>query len=394
MTLFDKLARRKEEDGSQNAPAERDAPLSSIEKAIAERGNQCVKVPLTDVAALGAAFAELLPTFRTVTTKGPSYIPVNMNPGDFLKKAKNGLNYGAHVTPEGKSVMTKWLKVDSMPSVMPVDPAAIMMLAMLAGIEKKLDDVKAAQTRILSFLEQDKQAEQQANLNMLTEIMESYKFNWDNPQWLQNHHMKILDIKQAAEKNSLFYQEQIASEIKAVPSVAVETKIRDSIRKTDLLFRDYRLALHLYAYSSFLEVMLLGNFEKDYLDQIADKVASYAEQYRKQHDRCRELVGKLSASSVETQVIKGLGSAGKALGKLIASSPVLSKGQVDEWLQESGDKLLNTGDSRTTKTAALFSEDPDAGVELFVNHIRNVKAIANDTAGIYIDNDAVYLSVA
>ena len=99
-----------------------------------------------------------------------------------------------------------------------VDPATLAtqaaMAAIMMEINKKLDNIQEMQQRILDFLEQDKQAEQQANLNVLTDILEGYKHNWDNAQYLQNHHMKALDIKQTAEKNIIFYQEQIAASIK------------------------------------------------------------------------------------------------------------------------------------------------------------------------------------
>lgn len=37
-------------------------------------------------------------------------------------------------------------------------------------------------------------------------------------------------------------------------------------------FDDYKLSLFLYSYASFLEVMLLENFDKDYLNSISDKI--------------------------------------------------------------------------------------------------------------------------
>ena len=43
---------------------------------------------------------------------------------------------------------------------------------------------------------------------------------------------------------------------------------------------------------------------------------------------------------METKALKGIGNAGKALGKFIGSVPFLAREPVDEWLQESGDKLL------------------------------------------------------
>lgn len=406
MGLLDKLLGKKNPSGNNSSTelskAYQETGLSdqlSIDKAIAERKagislDQCMKIPFEDVTALGTAFSQLVPALRTITTTGVGYIPVNMAATDVLKTAGEGLYYGAHVTAEGSSVMTKWAQMGSTSTVMPINPAMIMMAAMLANIEKKLDTIQDTQMKILSFLEQDKQAEQQGNLNVLTEILQSYKHNWDNAQYLQNHHMKVLDIKQSSEKNIIFYQEQIATTIKKLPAIYLDQVVRGAISDLGKLFSNYRMALYLFSFSSFLEVMLLGNFRQEYLDQVASKVQDYDEHYQIQFSKCHDMIKKFSADSVETKVLAGIGNASKALGKLIASAPVLAKGPVDEWLQDSGDKLLQGNDEKVAKTVAMFTIEEKTGSEIFVDSIKNVGTISNQTKDILFDSDALYLSVA
>lgn len=406
MRLFDKLLGRKStEDRAMSAEADKAnqaAALydqSSIEKAIAERKNsirldQCLKVSFKDVTVLGTAFSQLIPALRTITVKGVGYLPVNMAAGDVLKTASKGLYYGAHVTPAGKSVMTKWAKIDMSRAVTPINPAMIMMTAMLANIEKKLDAIHETQTRILSFLEQDKQAEQQGNLNVLTDILQNYKYNWDNEQYLQNHHMKVLDIKQASEKNIIFYQEQIASAIQKLPAIHLDQAVKTAAADLSKQFRNYRIALYLFSFSSFLEVMLLGNFRQEYLEQIASKVQQYSEHYQIQFSKCHDMMKQFSADSLETKMLEGIGNASKALSKLIASTPVRAKDSVAEWLQNSGEKLLLGNDEKTTRTMSVFTCEEKIGSEIFIDSIRNVDIISNQTTGILFDNDALYLATA
>ena len=403
MGLFDKLIKRK--DGVQNYNtdlAEQTSNLisdqNSIEKAIAERDkdirlDQCLKLPFRDIAALGTSFAQMMPPLRTITMNGIGYIPVNMSAGDVLKKAGEGLVYGAHVTTDGNSIMTKWAQAGPASAVMPINPATIMVAAMLANIEKKLDDIRDTQIKILSFLEQDKQAEQQGNLNILTGILRGYKLNWDNSQYRQNHHMKVLDIKQTAEKNIIFYQEQIASEIKALPAIYLDQNVKDAVAKLEKLFRNYRIALYLFAFSSFLEVMLLGNFREEYLNQLADKAQEYYEHYQIQFSQSSDIIRKLSSASLETQIVAGLGNASKALGKLISSAPLVSKGRVDEWLQASGEQLLKSNDEKITKTVSLFSGNAETDGEVFIDNIRNVGIISNHTTDMLFDGEALYLAI-
>ncbi len=406
MGLFDKLLGRKNsEENNASVDLAKVSPdtalrdQSSIERAIAERKNsirldQCLKVSFGDVTALGTTFSQMIPALRTITTTGTGYLPVNMAAGDVLKTAGEGLFYGSHVTSAGTSVMTKWAQTGMSSTVMPINPAMIMMAAMLANIEKKLDTIQETQMKILSFLEQDKQAEQQGNLNVLTDILQGYKYNWDNDQYLQNHHMKVLDIKQASEKNIIFYQEQIASAIKKLPAIHLDQAVKSAIADLGKQFSNYRMALYLFSFSSFLEVMLLGNFCQEYLDQVAAKVNQYDEHYQIQFSKCHDMMKQFSAASVQTKVVEGIGNASKALGKLIASAPVLAKGPVDDWLQSSGEKLLQGNDEKVARTMTMFAVEEKVGSEVFIDSIRNVGIISNKTTDILFDNDALYLATA
>ena len=234
----------------------------------------------------------------------------------------------------------------------------------------------------------------QNHLNVLTDILQGYKYNWDNDQYLQNHHMKVLDIKQTSEKNIIFYQEQIASAIKKLPAIHLDQAVKSAITDLGKQFSNYRMALYLFSFSSFLEVMLLGNFRKEYLDQVAAKVQQYGEHYQIQFSKCHDMMRQFSAGSVETKILEGIGNASKALGKLIASAPVLAKGPVDEWLQNSGEKLLVGNDEKVARTMAMFAVEEKIGSEVFVDSIRNVGVISNQTTDILFDNDTLYLATA
>ena len=380
---------------------------NNIENAIAEkmrdvRLEDCTKIPLASVAALGAGFAQMIPSLRTVaqtiTVDGMGYIPINNLAGETLKSfSKNNPEiYAGAFKRGGKSVMAQMVKVNpqtiTTSTVMPIDPATIMMAAMLAGIEKKLDKLQETQESILSFLEQDKQAEIQANLNVLADTLEGYRYNWDNNQYRNNHHMKVLDIKQASEKSIVFYQSQIATAIKNLPAIHTEQVVSSGAKKLTSLFRNYRMALYLFGFSSFLESLLLENFREDYLNQIAGKVQQYNEHYQNQFSKCRDMIKSYSSGSVEKQVLGGIGNASKALGKFIASSPVLSKGPVDDWLQDSGEKLLQGNKAGTERAAAILDTEDGIGNEMFIDSIRSVESICNHTTGILFDADAIYIA--
>lgn len=401
MGLFDKLLRRSRESTTDNELSAQSANSltapSIISRAIAEREynlNAAIRIPFTDAVLAGGSLMQLVPTLKALIAGNQvgngSLVRVVFPPGvkGNLAVDKAGMTLGSILTNGGGLAQARLVGLDSSALAMQAAIAAILM-----EINTKLDNLQETQQRILDFLEQDKQAEQQTNINILTSILAGYKHNWDNAQFLQNHHIKVLDIKQTAEKNIIFYQEQIASLIKKMPALHLDQAVKDAITNLGNQFSNYRMALYLFSFASFLEVMLLGNFRQAYLDQIAANVQEYSQHYLTQFTECCDLIKKYSSESVETKVLAGIGNAGKTLGKLIGSVPILAQGPVDEWLHDTGDQLLKSNDEKTANAVAVFSTGGRIGNEIFVDSIRNVGAISNQSNDILFDGEALYLTV-
>lgn len=402
MGLFDKLRRRSGDDKAANVPSAQPAGSAAapavISRAVAEREcnlSSAVRVPFTEAALTGGSLMQLAPALKALANGGHvgngSLVRVVFPAGVKGKLAvdRSGQALGGILKDGGGLAQARLAAVN--PAALAAQAA---MAAILMDINKKLDSIQETQQRILDFLEQDKQAEQQANLNILTDILDGYQHNWDNTQYLQNHHMKVLDIKQTAEKNIIFYQEQIAAMVRKMPALHLDQAVRDAIANLGKQFGNYRMALYLFSFASFLEVMLLGNFRQAYLDQAAAKVQEYGQRCQIQFSECRDMIKKYSSESVETKVMAGIGSAGKALGKFIGSVPILAQGPVDEWLQDGGERLLKGNDEKAARAAALFSGKESAGSEMFVDSIRNVSRISNQTTDVLFDGEALYLTSA
>ena len=75
------------------------------------------------------------------------------------------------------------------------------MAAALMSIEKRLGDIQETQQEILDFLQASKKAEQRGNLTFLADILNNYKYNWNNAMYKSNMHLKVQDIKQKSEEN-------------------------------------------------------------------------------------------------------------------------------------------------------------------------------------------------
>jgi len=411
MGIFDKLLGRGQDQSREKALSEVPKAVlpqetSDIEKAIAEKAShlsEYKKIPLGEIATLGGVFAQLSPALRTVaqtvTMDGFGYMPINNLGGEALRqfaKSTPGIFAGSFKDlATGKNTMAKLVKLGPQTvtanSVMPINPMMMAMAVMMVQVNQKLDAIQKTQQDILSFLQEDKKAKLQGDLNMLSDILDKYKYNWDNDQYRSNYHMKALDIKQSAEQNIIFYQKQIADKIKGLPPVFLDQAIRDTMNKIADNFHDYSMALYLFSFSSYLEVMLLGNFTEEYLNSVAQRVRDYQTYYQDQFEKCRDYIAKVSGDSVQMKAQDAVGQAGKFLGNLIGSSPLLNKGPVDEWLKDGGEQLLKGKEERIAKLVAEFETKQETGSELFVDSIRNVKTVCNETQAIMFDKEYLYL---
>ncbi len=147
------------------------------------------------------------------------------------------------------------------------------------------------------------------------------------------------------------------------------------MNKLQAQFKDYQLALYLYSYSTFLEVLLLGNFGKGYLNSVEHRIAEYSFQYRELYTDCYNLMESYSKSSIQVGMLNGLATASKFMGNAIAKVPVISKSQLDENLIEASGKLGLHGEKRATGALERFISTRSNVTQPFIENIRVVNAL-------------------
>lgn len=357
-------------------------------------------MPIAQLATLGAGVASLLPAFRTVTqtttvAADGLYRLANAGVGDVLKVAKNGNFWGAFKTADGASkfaqLQAAGTTTATSSAVMPIDPATLMMAVALFSIEQKLGSIAEMQEQILSFLAIEQEAEIEADIETLSSMMTKYKFNWDNEHFIASNHKMVLDIQRTARKHLNAYQKQVAEAISSKKLFVSQSKVNEAL--TDLLrkFKYYRLTMYTFSMASFIEIMLSGDFKEENVRLVKEEIEKMSATYRDLFGECSIYLERLSDSSVETNVLKGLGAASKAVGKFIDGIPKIREGQVDEFLQESGAKMQSNADRMERKVIEAFAEISNPGVWVFVEKLNDMIQIYGRTTEICFDDKQIYL---
>ena len=365
------------------------------------RQEDTITLPIAELGTLGGVAAALLPSFRTITqtttfnTTGLFRL-ANASVGDTLKLAKDGNYWGALKKADGASKMAKLAQAGPLSgtttTVMPIDPATVMIAAALYTIEKKLDNIEETQKQILTFLETEKESQIEADVRTLASTMNEFKFNWNKELFVNAHYKQALDVKRTAEKNLQSYQKEL-QDIKVKAPVVANANVNATVKSLLKKFRYYKMSLYLFSMSSFIEVMLLGDFREEHILKIKEDIEERSMRYRQIYGACSTYIEKIAGSAIESNVLKGIGTAGKAIGGLIGSIPLVKEGPVDEWLQGGGEVLKKNAKGMESDAVKTLAEvgNPDTGV--FTEKLSEINQISNHTSGICFDRENIYLLV-
>ena len=361
---------------------------------------QYISLPLDQMATLGAGVASLLPAFRTVTQTTSMnvdglYRIANMGVNDALKVAKNGNFWGAFKTADGTSKFAQLQAAGTAPvsttTVMPIDPATIMMAAALYSIEQKLDNLAEMQKQILTFLEVEKESEIEADMEMLSSMLTKYKHGWDNEHFITRNNKLVLDIQRTDRKNMISYQKNVTEALNAKKLFVSQSKVNSTLDDLLKKFKYYRLSLYIFSMASFVEIMLSGDFKEGNILCVKEEIEKMSASYRDLFGQCSVYLEKMSDSSIETNLLKGIGTASKAVGKFIESIPVIKEGPVDEFLQDSGSQMKENAVLIERKIVEAFAEISNPGVAVFTEKMWDMIRIYGHTEEIFFDDKQVYL---
>ena len=351
------------------------------------------KLPFAQISAIGTAFEPLTAAFQSIVlgNSGASGIyRVTVPNGGHLAEFRDGSGYlGSVLTPDGavgggQAVLNP----------LACDPTMLFMAAALMNINQKLDAIQEVQQEIIEILQQKEKAKLRGNLNFLADVLNNYKYNWTNEKYKNSNHIKVLDIRQESEQSILFYREQIEKKTKKQSFLHADKNVKDTLKTVASEFREYQLSLYLFSFSSFLEIMLLENFESAYLNAIVKKIEDYALQYRELYTQCYNQLEGYSKSSLESYFFSGLGTVNKVAGNAVAKIPVVSKSQLDETLIKTGNRMEQLNSKKTEKIMKHLVHTQSGVVRPFIENINAVNRLYNQPLEILFDRENVYIALS
>lgn len=344
------------------------------------------RLPLSSAASIGSALGVVLELYKTLQKLAPAG-------GSEVYRARMpaGISAALTATPGGSRLVSMVQTAPKRLTPVPVDPVSLVMAAALVAIDKQLDAVQATQTEIMDFLRAQNEAGLRADLATLSDVMQDYRFNWDNPTFCTNKHLQVQEIRRSAEKNLLLYQHQAEDALAQVKKRLTDDEQRRVLAAVGAGFHYYRMSVYLYGFASFLEVTLLGNFRSDYLQNVREKVEAHELQYRAFYTDCYDRVAAIASDSAESKAILRFAGAQKAVGSFLGKIPGVRRGQLDEGLQAAGERLEGMEAQRTEGILDAFRIHAESGARLFLEKLDTLDTLFNDETEYRIDGENLYI---
>ena len=374
--------------------------------------SQYKKIPFAGIMALGAAFSQIPASARTIVTSVTSKVSsseplfVQVNPKQvegFMRYAKDGSTSGNiwQINQQGKEVIKgrmRYKPVDRPLSVtetttttVPFDPSSLVVAAALMRIEKKLSDVQETTNKILQFLTLKEQAKQRGNLETLIDILEEYKQNTNNAQLCTIRSHEVQTIRREAQQSILFYQEQVSLRLN-------EKQFLHSGQKTQVLldsvlneFCEYQLACYIYAFSSFLDVLLQKNFDQNTLNAEIAKMTSIADKYASLFSTCHAEIAAYQRSSINAQLRGSAGTLTKTLGRALGSVPMPHKDTLKKKLIQKGNAFGQQNKKQVLKVMERFKPLQNCQMLPFIDNLQTVNTLYNEPNSMMMDSENLYI---
>lgn len=346
--------------------------------------------PINRITSLGTAFEPITQVLQQVTNSGQSVsglYKVTMPKGaTHLATLKSGAgNIGTAMNANNQ------IAGQAVLNPVALNPAMLFMAVTLANIDKKLDAIKEIQKEMMDFLNQKEKSNLRGNLIFLQDLLEKYKFKWNDKQYKQSTLTKVLDVQQDAHAKIDFYSESIKKQLNKRDLIHVKQDAIKLINRVQDNMQELQIAQYVFGFSSFIETLLSDKYEPGYLQRITDQIEGYAFNYRDLYTKAYEYIEKYTDTSLQAHLLGGAANISKGAGKLIEKIPLIGRTQIDENLQKAGETIKDTRNRETDKLMGKLIPHQSSPTKSFVDSISMINLMYNEQYDLLFDEEKLYI---
>ena len=318
------------------------------------------------IASLGIAFEPIVSVAQALAggnvAGGSGLYFANVPAGAHLASAKGGFIGAAIQDGVGLVGQTRFTQI-------PFDPATACLAVAMLQIDRKLDVIQETQKRILDYIVGKDKAADRANLKALLDTLTAYRFNVGSAEFKGAKLVEIQSIRREADKRIEHLHSTVSAEINTCKKLHSGKAAAGKLEVITGSMKDYQHVLYVYAFSTLLEVLLLGNNNPAYLGNERAKIEERSCEYLKLHDNCRNALEAYARSSVQAHLLGGASKAGKFMSGIVSKTIVGDKTLIDEAFGKIGSAAEGVRERGVERLLEEIATVADSPVRPFVESI-------------------------
>lgn len=344
----------------------------------------------SDVVGLGAGFQMLVPMMDSLKQSEGLY-KVIMPEGAHLAKDAHGLYLGG-TFDQGNHLIgqARWQPVAGIQPMTPQMISAGVMGIMIIAVEHELNEIKDMQKQILSYMEEKDIAELVTNTSNLQDIQKDYKYNVDNEKFVTVSLNQVQNIKHHSKKMMEFYKQRIMKLLQSNDFIHISPNAKALVDKICKELRNECIAFFNYAYSLYLQVMLLGNFDESYIQNIIGDLNKSKKDYDDLYHQINKHIEKYAKNSLDHQMLNGLADVHKMAGDVIHNIPVIGDTPIQDIVKGTGKNIKLFNKKEYKNVINEVDQYKDVAVTPFVKSLEQVNALCNKPMILLVSGDHVY----
>jgi len=343
------------------------------------------KIPFTEISALGSAFSSLVPALQGAA--GNLYTVELANGGELVRAVGTngfrGYSMGANGIQE-QAVLRK-------AGTAGVNAATLFMSIAIMGVQHEIKELQKMHTELLEIIERDKKSQLMADMELLSEYAENYKYYWQNSATVTVNLNQVKNIKRNARKDMISYRDEIENILDGKMETILNYGAPKKINKLSDRFSHYRLALYVYSFALYMEALLSQNFNSDYLGLVSDELKKYFDDYRVLYTRCYNEIEHSMKTALGAQLAGGVAAGSKFLGKQLRKIEFIGRGSIDDLLEANGTVIEEKEAERLETIKVKFISYKDSGIDTFANNINTINTFYNKPVELLWDKENLYI---
>lgn len=335
-------------------------------------------VPIADLPSLGVAGESLQQLIQSIKAPGGEGIYRVTFPKGFdgtLSRFKNEDAFLGSGISDGKMAQARLNQIH-------FDPTQMFMAFALMNIQHRLGNIEDMQREMLGLWHLEKEASLQADLESLNDMVTNYKNNWQNSSFITQSLSSLGDILMDAKRIRTIYKQKIEGILRDNDGVHRVTTANKKVNELRQYIHYYHLAFYVHSFATYLNAVLMRNYDENNLNSISRGLEADARQYNSFIENCLAWIDKYMKGSFGRLAAPALNSIDAAFAK---ATKKLHLG-ISKLYSADAERYVSAREQKKR-----IEQDLDSGTSVFANSVRHINQLQNGQVVMYLEGEQLYI---